>query len=33
MDNILINSGNSKKPDPNRLLLNLLDKTKLKEKR
>ena len=30
MDTTFINSGNSKTPDPHRLLLNLLDKIKLK---
>ena len=30
MDNILINSENSKTPDPDRLLLNLTDKINLK---
>ena len=32
MDAIFMNSGNSKTPDPRRLLLNLLDKIKLKKK-
>ena len=30
MDTIFMNSGNSKTPDPHRLLLNLLDKVNLK---
>ena len=32
MDNIFINSKNSKKSDPHRLLLNLVDKIDLKRK-
>ena len=32
MDNIFMNSKNSKTSDPHRLLLNLTDKKKLKEK-
>ena len=32
MDTIFMNSGNSKTPDPHRLLLNLSDKINLKRK-